>query len=81
MDGSHTVSEYPQLWWRRFRDFRLAETKKLWIFDNPRLCFGAHCAHVLLLDCWLYAPIVQTFARNAPCVCNANRGQAAGAQS
>ena len=41
MDGSHTVAERPQFWWRRFRDFRLAETAKLYIFDNPDLCFGA----------------------------------------
>ena len=41
MDGKHTVPEHPQLWWRRFRDFRLAEARELYIFDNPNLCFGA----------------------------------------
>eukprot|EP00892_Ulva_mutabilis_P004823 jgi/Ulvmu1/2712/UM014_0168.1 len=41
MDGTHVVQDFPQLWWRRFRDFRLAETQKLYIFDNPKLCFGS----------------------------------------
>lgn len=41
MDGLHKIPDFPQLWWRRFRDFRLAETQKLYIFDNPKLCFGA----------------------------------------
>jgi hypothetical protein len=41
MDGQHSIAERPQLWWRRFRDFRLAETAELHIFDNPDLCLGA----------------------------------------
>jgi hypothetical protein len=41
MDGQHSIVERPQLWWRRFRDFRLAETAELHIFDNPSLCLGA----------------------------------------
>lgn len=48
MDGSHRPPERAQLWWRRFRDFRLAETANLYVFDNPSLCFGACCARLRL---------------------------------
>jgi hypothetical protein len=40
-NGTHTVKEFPQLWWRKYRNFRLAETEKLYLFDNPNLCFSA----------------------------------------
>lgn len=51
MNGLNEVPEFPQLWWRRFRDFKLAESAKIYVFDNPSLCFGAQIWCVLPANC------------------------------
>ena len=49
-NGTHVVKDFPQLWWRKFRNFNLAETENLSLFDNPELCFSAQLSLVQLLN-------------------------------
>ena len=48
-NGTHTVKEFPQLWWRKYRNFKLAETENLYLFDNPELCFSAHLSFISIV--------------------------------